>query len=168
MAEGAFNRFKGHLPTRRLTAGGIRPARAKFSMILNRMASTWETTASEPAFPYSLNVVTCSHWFPFRKLHRTFRLPHNPPVDFLPSRDGSAFINSLPFDPPISARLAGISRISGSYGLCGGMSSAAYDFLPARLAGQDAPDVRQHTAAQDRHAPAPLPAEAFGYFWERR
>lgn len=66
-----------------------------------------------------------------------FRLSENPPVQFLPSRDGFKFINSfsgyfLPFSTP--GFMA--PKVPSNYGLCGGMSSAAYDFT---LAGRPVP-----------------------------
>lgn len=48
---------------------------------------------------------------------------------FLPSQNGYKFVNlfkgiALPFSIP---EITGLLRISGNYGLCGGMSSSAYD-----------------------------------------
>ena len=83
---------------------------------------------------------------PLRRLHRGYYLPYNCPVDFLPSRDGFDFVNYFkPFDPLISLPAwLDVSRIPGSYGLCGGMSSAAYDFRLAHTVNPKAPDIRQY------------------------
>ncbi len=84
---------------------------------------------------------------PFRKLHRGYFLPYNPPVDFLPSRDGFAFVNFFkPFDPPVSfPDWLGLRKIQGAYGLCGGMSSAAYDYRLARLSNPAQANIRSYT-----------------------
>jgi hypothetical protein len=99
-------------------------------------------------FTYSLKGNIAQASIPFRKLHRGYRLPHNPPVDFLPSRDGFAFENFFrPFNPPITLPdWLGGSRIPEPYGLCGGMSSAAYDFCLAKASSPKAPDIRQYTS----------------------
>jgi hypothetical protein len=59
-----------------------------------------------------------------------FRLPETQPVDFLPSRNGLPFVNSfsgyfLPFSIP---NFGGPKKVPQTYGLCGGMCSAAYDY----------------------------------------
>jgi len=98
-------------------------------------------------FSYFLKGHNIQTQAPFRRLHRGYRLPYNPPVNFMPSRDGFDFENSFkPFDPPITLPdWLGENRISGSYGLCGGMSSAAYDFCLARVTNPKAPDIRHYT-----------------------
>lgn len=76
---------------------------------------------------------------PLRPFQRVYRLPHLPPVDFIPSIHGFNFINSFaPFDPPFSVPdwLKKV-KVGPNYGLCGGMSSAAYDLA---LAGQPVPE----------------------------
>jgi len=74
---------------------------------------------------------------PFEK---EFRLPEMIPVDFKPSLHGFKFDNSFDGYPlPFSVRgLPSIPNVPDSYGLCGGMSSAAYDFI---LAGRSIPDT---------------------------
>ncbi len=64
-------------------------------------------------------------------LQTKFHLPVNPPVIFLPSKDGFKFPNKfsgylLPYSTPafLSSR-----KISSKYGLCGGMCASVYDFL---------------------------------------
>jgi hypothetical protein len=59
-----------------------------------------------------------------------FFLLENPLVEFLPSAHGFSFPNSfsgyfLPFSTPA---FMGSRKVSGKYGLCGGMCAAAYDF----------------------------------------
>jgi hypothetical protein len=98
-------------------------------------------------FTYPINGRTFQTLVPFRKLHRSYQLPLNPPVDFLPSRDGFNFLNYFkPFKVPISLPAwLNVNRIPGSYGLCGGMSSAAYDFRLARASNPNAPDIRKYS-----------------------
>jgi len=97
-------------------------------------------------FTYSLNGQSIHTQLPFRKIHRGYQLPYHAPVDFLPSKDGFDFVNSFkPFDPMISLpSWLGIKPIPGSYGLCGGMSAAAYDFRLVRITHPQAPDIRQY------------------------
>jgi hypothetical protein len=98
-------------------------------------------------FTYPLKGHAVQILVPFRKLHRAYQLPQNPPVDFLPSRDGFNFLNFFkPFNAPITLPAwADVNRIPGSYGLCGGMSSAAYDFRLARANNPNAPDIRKYS-----------------------
>jgi hypothetical protein len=83
---------------------------------------------------------------PFRRIHRGYHLPYNPPVDFLPSSDGFNFQNSFKlFASPISLPFGLAEKlISDPYGLCGGMSAAAYDYRLARLSDLNPPDIRQY------------------------
>ena len=60
-----------------------------------------------------------------------YYLPESQPVHFLPSQDGFKFANlfpgvQLPFTIPFFPNMR---RITGDYGLCGGMSAAAADFF---------------------------------------
>jgi hypothetical protein len=75
------------------------------------------------------------------------RLPDLPPVagSFVPSRHGFHFVNSFPGIPlPFSLpALPGIGQIPGYYGLCGGMSAAAADYL---YAGKSTPPDREPPA----------------------
>ena len=69
-----------------------------------------------------------------------FFLPENPPVQFKPSQHGFHFPNNfagyfMPFSTP--AKFAR-KKVPPSYGLCGGMCSAALDFV---LAGQSIPET---------------------------
>lgn len=76
---------------------------------------------------------------PLRPFQRNYRLPHFPAVEFFPSQHGFHFINSFPpFDPPFTLpEWLKKVKIGPNYGLCGGMSSAAYDFL---LSGRPVPE----------------------------
>ncbi len=69
-----------------------------------------------------------------------YRLPERSSVKLTPSVHGFKFDNRfvgypLPFTLPA---LPGLGNVSGIYGLCGGMSSAVYDFL---LAGRAIPQT---------------------------
>lgn len=88
-----------------------------------------------------------THSVPLAPFQDQYFLPESAPVDFLPSRDGFVFHNyfppiRLPFTLP---GFPDAGRITGGYGLCGGMSAAASDFyltrrpLPQRT---EAPPVR--------------------------
>lgn len=71
---------------------------------------------------------------------KDFSLPEAIALDFLPSRHGFKFANAFPgFELPFSlASMKEGTRIADPYGLCGGMSAAASDFL---LANREIPDV---------------------------
>jgi hypothetical protein len=69
-----------------------------------------------------------------------YLLPETAPIQFKPSQDGFRFFNwfsgfILPFSIPFIN-----SKVDSHYGLCGGMSAAAYDFL---LAGRKAPETEE-------------------------
>ncbi len=67
-----------------------------------------------------------------------FYLPTNPPVEFLPSRNGFRFVNGFSgYFMPYSTPAFLTRKVSSKYGLCGGMCAAAYDFL---LAGKPIPE----------------------------
>lgn len=85
---------------------------------------------------------------PFRRIHRGYYLPYNTPVDFLPSRDGFDFANFFKFFEPLITLPFGLAGklIPDSYGLCGGMSAAAYDYRLACLNDPDPPDIRHYHA----------------------
>ncbi len=71
--------------------------------------------------------------FALSPFQREFRLPELPAANFVPSRDGFHFTNCFPGYPlPFSIPdWLGASKVDRAYGLCGGMSSSAYDFLLA-------------------------------------
>jgi len=77
-----------------------------------------------------------------------YRLPENGPVRFQPSLHGFGFANNFPpITLPVTlAGLPHLTRITGGYGLCGGMSAAASDYylcgrgVPSR---KDVPRVRE-------------------------
>jgi hypothetical protein len=86
-------------------------------------------------FTWTMAGVTQTHTAPLELFHDQFQLPAAYPLDFLPSRNGFHFVNSfsgymLPFTVPFLSD----SKVQGPYGLCGGMSAGAIDFL---LAGRD-------------------------------
>ncbi len=84
-------------------------------------------------FNYTCNGLIYSHTASMGVFQTRYYLPNNPPVDFKPSAHGFAFVNRfsgyfLPFSTPafMSSR-----KVTSTYGLCGGMCSAAYDFALA-------------------------------------
>lgn len=86
-----------------------------------------------------------AHLSPF-KSH--YRLPETGPVRFLPSLHGFAFPNNFPpITLPITlAGMSHLTRITGGYGLCGGMSAAASDYYLSgrqRPTRTDVPRVRE-------------------------
>ena len=89
-------------------------------------------------FKYELNGRMRIHNVSLNPYIKEFKLPENMPVDFVPSIHGYKFDNSFPGYPlPFSVPdLPHIPNIPDSYGLCGGMSASAYDFI---LAGRDIP-----------------------------
>lgn len=89
-------------------------------------------------FTYSFNGSMRVSSAPFGLFQDEYHLAEFAPVQFLPSRNGFRFLNSfpgypLPFSVPIFSSKV---KVTSNYGLCGGMSSAAYDFI---LAGRDIP-----------------------------
>lgn len=86
---------------------------------------------------------------PLVPFQNRYSLPESAPLDFLPSRHGFAFHNNF---PPISLpfTLPGFpnpAKITGGYGLCGGMSAAASDYY---LAGCPVPPVAEVPRARTR------------------
>ncbi len=89
-------------------------------------------------FSYSYNGETCSHTTQLALFQDHYMLPEAAPVHFKPSQDSFRFLNNftgfmLPFSVPLIP-----PSVPKPYGLCGGMSAAAYDFL---LAGRRVPQV---------------------------
>jgi hypothetical protein len=89
-------------------------------------------------FNYTFNGSTREHSASLGLFQTEFYLPVNPPVGFLPSRNGFMFPNSfsgyfLPYSTPA---FMGSHKVSSIYGLCGGMCAAVYDFI---LAGRAIP-----------------------------
>jgi hypothetical protein len=91
-------------------------------------------------FRYTFNGRRCVHTALITPPQTEFRLPEIPPFEFQPSVHGFKFVNKFPGYPlPFSIPdLPGLTSVGKSYGLCGGMSSAVYDFL---LAGKNIPAV---------------------------
>ena len=89
-------------------------------------------------FSYNFNLQDCTSTSPLAAYQTVFALPEVLRLKMVPSVIGFKFINNftgvpLPFSIPL---LPGVSSIPSNYGLCGGMSSAAYDFF---LAGRSIP-----------------------------
>jgi len=89
-------------------------------------------------FRYTFNGRRCVHTALMMPFQTEFRLPEIPAFDFKPSVHGFKFVNNfsgypLPFSIP---NLPHLSAVEKAYGLCGGMSSAVYDFL---LVGRSIP-----------------------------
>lgn len=91
-------------------------------------------------FSYNFNLQDCIATSPLDAYQNLFSLPETLPLDIKPSAIGFKFINNfagypLPFSIPL---LPGVNSIPPNYGLCGGMSSASYDFF---LAGRSIPQI---------------------------
>jgi hypothetical protein len=91
-------------------------------------------------FRYSHNGQACQHTAPLGLYQDEFQLPESPPLGFIPSQHGFKFVNRFsgypfPFTVP---QLPGLLEVPKGYGLCGGMSSAAADFL---LSGRSFPPI---------------------------
>jgi hypothetical protein len=82
-------------------------------------------------FRYTFNGRRCVHTAFIVPFQTEFRLPEIPPLEFQPSVHGLKFANNFPGYPlPFSIpNLPSLSAVGTSYGLCGGMSCAVYDFL---------------------------------------
>lgn len=89
-------------------------------------------------FRYTFNGRRCVHTASLLPFQTEFRLPEIPALAFKPSAGGFKFPNRFPGYPlPFSIpNLPNLSSVDNNYGLCGGMSSAVYDFL---LAGRSIP-----------------------------
>lgn len=90
-------------------------------------------------FRYTFNERRCVHTALMVPFQAEFRLPEIPAFDFKPSVDGFKFVNNfsgypLPVSIPNLPNLSAVEK--SSYGLCGGMSCSAYDFL---LSGRSIP-----------------------------
>ncbi len=102
-------------------------------------------------FNYTYNDSERVHMVSLGFMQANFYLPVNPPVKFIPSRDGFKFVNSFPgyFMPYSTPAFLASRKISSKYGLCGGMCAAAYDFLLAGRPIPSTPNVpRQGTSLQ--------------------
>lgn len=91
-------------------------------------------------FSYTHHGRDLQHRTPLRIFQTKYLLPENPPLEFLPSLHGFHFPNKfagyfLPFSAP---GFIASSKVARSYGLCGGMCAAAYDFA---LAGKTIPQT---------------------------
>ncbi len=82
-----------------------------------------------------------THAAPLEMFQDHFQLPAALPLEFIPSRHGFHFANAfagymLPFTVPFLSD----SKVKSVYGLCGGMSAGAVDFL---LAGREIPAMKE-------------------------
>jgi hypothetical protein len=98
---------------------------------------------------YTVNGAETVHTTPLVPFKYNYRLPEAHPLNFLPSKNGFAFHNyfppiTLPFTLP---GLPKLKRITGAYGLCGGMSAAASDFF---LAGCPVPEREEVPSTRTR------------------
>jgi len=102
-------------------------------------------------FNYTINGITRELTASMGFFRTEFYLPVNPPVEFLPSRNGFRFRNSfsgyfLPFSTPA---FMSSHKVASVYGLCGGMCAAVYDFvLAGRAIPQNIEVPRQGTRLQ--------------------
>ena len=109
--------------------------------------------ASGPRFPDLLDLLTPYLQFRYTingqpSIHKTaivpfqneYHLPEALPIHFVPSQNAFKFPNLFPgFNLPFSVPfLPSTKKITGDYGLCGGMSAAACDFI---LSGRSIPEV---------------------------
>ncbi len=99
-------------------------------------------------FCYDLDTQQKKYQAPLVPIGSEYRLPEQSPIELVPSLNGFQFDNRfvgypLPFTLPA---LPGLNNVSGIYGLCGGMSSAVYDFM---LAGRKIPQTPQVPAQGD-------------------
>lgn len=99
--------------------------------------------ADDPSLPYlqlsySFNLQDCVSNLPLAPYQTVFSLPQVLNLKMTPSIVGFKFINNFKGYPlPLSIpMLPGVNKIPPNYGLCGGMSSASYDFF---LAGRSIP-----------------------------
>lgn len=88
-------------------------------------------------FRWSMDSENYTHTAPLEWLKDHFELPYSTRFSFLPSQHGFRFPNAfsgymLPFNMPFLSD----SKVKSVYGLCGGMSAGAIDFL---LAGREIP-----------------------------
>jgi 5-hydroxyisourate hydrolase-like protein (transthyretin family) len=93
-------------------------------------------------FAYAFNGRSATHRKYIQPFNRVFKLPEYPPVNFVPAENGFQFVNRfpgywLPFSIPT---IPDIPSVSAIYGLCGGMSATALDFL---MAGMPIPQRRR-------------------------
>jgi hypothetical protein len=96
-------------------------------------SAIWNAPIPGLQFLYTFNGIERHHTAPLIPFQKEFRLPQFPPVTFIPSQHGYRFVNSFPGYPlPFSIpALPGSDKVSPTFGLCGGMSSTAYDFILA-------------------------------------
>ncbi len=82
-------------------------------------------------FSYKYNDEDCQHSALIAASQNIFHLPETAPVKFIPSTHGFHFLNLFPGYPLPDdlSKFLGVSEVKKAYGLCGGMSSSAYDFF---------------------------------------
>ncbi|NJD60437.1 MAG: hypothetical protein C3F13_08650 [Anaerolineales bacterium] len=101
-------------------------------------------------FNYTINSIDQVHTASLGLFRTKFILPVHPPVNFVPSKGGFKFPNCfngyfLPYSTPDFLS----PKVPPTYGLCGGMCAAAYDFaLSGRLVPSRAEAPHQGTRLQ--------------------
>ncbi len=117
-----------HLPGRGDQAAEVQPENSGL-----RMPDVGDMYLPYLKFNFTINRVGHEHSASLGVLQTEFRLPVNPAVEFLPSRDGFKFPNSFSgyFFPYSTPAFLSSRKVSSKYGLCGGMCAAVYDFLLA-------------------------------------
>lgn len=104
-----------------------------------RLPDLTDVLAPYLQFTYTIDGKQHTHTAALVPFQTHYRLPESIPISFRPSRDGFRFRNAfkgymLPFSIPFLPE----TKVSSVYGLCGGMSSAACDFI---LAGRQPPQA---------------------------
>lgn len=104
-------------------------------------------------FEYTLNNSERTHFAYIQPFKKTYQIPENPPLEFIPAKHGFQFVNRfpgfwIPFSIPSIPDIPPTSK-DDIYGLCGGMVATAYDFL---LANRPIPKRRRRPGrAQPLH-----------------
>lgn len=86
-------------------------------------------------FTWTVDGAPFTHTAPLELFNNQFQLPVTAAVKFLPSQQGFHFPNAFSgYMLPLTVPFLSDSKVKGPYGLCGGMSAGAVDFL---LAGRE-------------------------------
>ncbi len=93
-------------------------------------------------FNYTFNGLIRQHTASLGIFQTQFHLPENPPVEFLPSKNGFKFQNRFPgyFLPFSTPGFLTSRKVTAIHGLCGGMCAAAYDIT---LTGKSIPQAEE-------------------------
>jgi hypothetical protein len=123
---------------------GLSDAQGRFTVIFSAQKKLNFADIYLPylQFNYTINGLPHTHKAFVQPFFSAYRLPEIPAIDFVPSQHGFQFVNRYPgFWIPYSIpAVPDIPSAENSYGLCGGMVAAAYDFL---LAGRPIPIRRR-------------------------